>query len=245
MDRLASTPPRGRRSAARSAAIGVLALLVSAMAPAQSPQADMALRMKACTPCHGPQGRAASTGYQPRIAGKPAGYLFNQLVHFREGRRQNALMGGLVAVLDDAYLREIAAYFASLDLPYPPAQTQQADAARLAAGERLVRRGDAARRLPACTACHGDGMTGVLPVFPGLLGLPRDYLVGQLGAWRTGTRRAIEPDCMAQIARRLEPDDVEAVTLWLSAQAPRADMSPAPAASLARPLPMDCGGVAP
>ena len=33
---------------------------------------------------------------------------------------------------------------------------------------------------------------------PGLLGLPRDYLNGQLGAWRSGQRRAVEPDCMAQ-----------------------------------------------
>ena len=29
----------------------------------------------ACTGCHGAEGRAASDGYYPRIAGKPAGYL--------------------------------------------------------------------------------------------------------------------------------------------------------------------------
>lgn len=222
------------------AAVGAAAAQVPA-----APDADMAQRMKACTPCHGQQGRAASTGYQPRIAGKPAGYLFNQLVNFRDGRRQNALMAGLVTVLDDAYLRDIAAYFAALDLPYPAAQTQQADAARLAAGARLVREGDAARGLPACTACHGAAMTGVEPTFPGLLGLPRDYLLGQIGAWRTGTRRAREPDCMGRIARRLTPEDIEAVTLWLTSQPPGADMKPAPAASLRQPLPLDCAAPAP
>ncbi len=52
----------------------------------------MAARVQACTACHGKEGRASSAGYLPRIAGKPAGYLYNQLVNFREGRRQNAAM---------------------------------------------------------------------------------------------------------------------------------------------------------
>ena len=47
-------------------------------------------------------------------------------------------------------------------------------------------------------------LTGVQPFIPGLLGLPRDYLNGQLGAWRSGQRRAVAPDCMAHIARQLK-----------------------------------------
>ena len=58
-------------------------------------------------------------------------------------------------------------------------------------------------RLPACTACHGAALAGTRPAVPGLLGLPRDYLIGQIGAWQTGKRHAIEPDCMADISRRL------------------------------------------
>ena len=81
----------------------------------RSPSASLA-----CTGCHGREGRAAPDGYYPRIAGKPAGYLFNQLRNFRDERRHYELMNGLLALLDDAYLREIAAYFAALDLPYPP-----------------------------------------------------------------------------------------------------------------------------
>ena len=72
-----------------------------------------------------------------------------------------------------------------------------ASAEQLARGEALVRRGDAARKLPACIACHGAALTGVAPNVPGLLGLPRDYLIGQLGGWQTGLRKAFEPDCMA------------------------------------------------
>ncbi len=201
--------------------------------------------MRACTPCHGQEGRATSAGYFPRIAGKPAGYLFNQLVNFREGRRANSAMADLVEHLDDAYLREIAAYFAALDLPYAAPPPAAAAPAALARGERLVRLGDAARGVPACTACHGERLTGVLPALPGLVGLPRDYLLGQLGAWRQGERRAAAPDCMATIARRMEPADIEAVTRWIAAQPPGADMKPAAAGSRQRPLPEPCGSAPP
>ncbi|MFX8731522.1 hypothetical protein ABTM48_20075, partial [Acinetobacter baumannii] len=61
-------------------------------------------------------------------------------------------------------------------------------------------------------------MTGMAPFIPGLLGLPRDYLIAQLGAWQTGTRKAHGPDCMQQIARRLNPQDIAAVSTWLAAQ---------------------------
>jgi cytochrome c553 len=220
---------------------------VCAAAPAQTaaPLARdaMAERLAACTTCHGKEGRATNAGYFPRIAGKPAGYLYNQLLNFRDGRRQNAAMAYLLEHLSDDYLREIADHFAGLDLPYPPPQTRDAAAAALSRGAALVRQGDAALSLPACNACHGERMTGVLPAVPGLLGLPRDYLNAQLGAWRSGLRHAQAPDCMASIARRLALDDISALSLWLSSQPVPADASPQPAP--AGKLPLDCGGAKP
>jgi len=214
----------------------------AAQAPVPSREA-MAERLAACTACHGKEGRATSAGYFPRIAGKPAGYLYNQLLNFRDGRRQNAAMAYLLEHLSDDYLREIAAHFASLDPPYPPPQTRDAAPAVLARGATLVREGDAARSLPACIACHGERMTGMLPAVPGLLGLPRDYLNAQLGAWRSGLRHARPPDCMASIARRLAGDDISALSQWLSSQPMPADTAPQ-SATAAKP-PLDCGGVAP
>jgi len=199
----------------------------------------IAQRVLACTGCHGREGRAAADGYYPRIAGKPAGYLFNQLRAFRDGRRHYELMAGLLATLDDAYLHEIADHFASLDLPWPAPAPATENAAVRAAGEALVRRGDATRNLPACDACHGAAMTGRAPAIPGLLGLPRDYLMAQLGGWKTGKRHALEPDCMARIAERLTPADIGAVSAWLAAQTvpPHA----APDSTVGPILPMACG----
>lgn len=203
----------------------------------------MAQRVLACTACHGPEGRAAPDGYQPRIAGKPAGYLYRQLLNFRDGRRSHAAMATLLAPLSDAYLRDIAAHFAAQDLPYPApaAPALPADAQRQA--QALLTVGDPARRLPACNSCHGAAMTGVLPAVPGLLGLPRDYLVGQLGAWRTGGRRADAPDCMASIAQALTPQEVGALAGWLASQ-PVPTPSRAVAAPAA-PWPLDCGSLRP
>jgi len=202
----------------------------------------MAQRVQACTGCHGKQGRAASDGYYPRIAGKPAGYLYNQLLNFRDGRRQYKPMTQLIDPLSDAYLQEIAAHFAALDLPYPPSQPATVPDETLSRGEALALRGDSARRIPACVQCHGQALTGLSPAIPGLLGLPRDYLNAQLGAWQTGSRHAQSPDCMAQVARALTTDDVGALSQWLSAK-PLPTQAKAVSA-LPAPLPLPCGGVA-
>lgn len=203
---------------------GLLLLLVLPWACAAAPAAPVAFkdsiaqRTLACTSCHGREGRAGPDGYYPRIAGKPAGYLYNQLLNFREGRRHYGLMAGLLDTLSDEYLYEIAKHFAGLDLPYPAPQPATAPPEVLQRGRELALQGDPERRIPACAACHGKALTGVAPNVPGLLGLSRDYLNAQLGAWRTGQRRALAPDCMAEIARRLAPEDLSAATAWLAAE---------------------------
>ncbi|WP_348014594.1 c-type cytochrome [Rhodoferax sp.] len=195
----------------------------------------IAQRTQACTACHGKEGRAASDGYYPRIAGKPAGYLYHQLLNFRDGRRHYGLMVQMVDPLSDAYLMEIAQYFSQLDLPYPAPQPSKVTAEVLRRGQMLVQQGDATRQIPACVQCHGAALTGVAPNIPGLLGLPRDYLNAQLGAWRTGQRRAHAPDCMGAVARQLSPDEVNAATSWLAAQT--LPTNPHPATALPALLP--------
>lgn len=192
----------------------------------------MAQRTLACTGCHGAQGRAAPDGYYPRLAGKPAGYLYNQLLNFREGRRHYGLMTQLLAPLSESYLVEIAQYFSNLDLPYPVPLATRQDTALMVQGRQLVLAGDATRQVPACVQCHGTAMTGVAPNVPGLLGLPRDYLNAQLGAWRTGKRRANAPDCMQAVVSRLSDDDINAVSSYLAAQALPASTKPAISAPL-------------
>ena len=226
-----------------SAAALLCATLLATGVQAAPFEDTIAQRTMACTACHGPQGRAAPDGYYPRLAGKPAGYLFNQLINFRDGRRHYALMSQMVDPLTDSYLLEIAQYFSALEVPYPPPLPAAANAAALQKGEQLVLRGDASRQLPACVQCHGQAMTGVSPNIPGLLGLPRDYLNAQLGAWKAGQRRAHAPDCMKNVVDKLSLEDINAAASWLAAQRVPAinkavDRLPAlPAAATA----IDCG----
>ncbi len=201
----------------------------------------IAKRMQPCTLCHAERGRATPQGYYPRIAGKPAGYLFNQLANFRRGRRHFPTMVYFAQLQGDVSLRQMANYFAAQQLPYPPPERPTVSAQLLERGRRLATQGDRSAQLPSCAACHGEQLLGVEPAVPGLLGVSQDYLLGQLGAWRNDTRSADPPDCMAQIAQRLTPTDLAAVTAWLASQPVIGAAHPA--ASLPQPPPLRCGSL--
>lgn len=200
-------------------------------------------RVKPCISCHGIEGRATREGYFPRIAGKPAGYLFNQLLNFREGRRHFPMMTYVAQYQSDDYLREIAAYFGSQQAPYPPPMPTKAAPEVLARGHQLVTQGDKTLDIPACTSCHGKRLLGVAPAVPGLLGVSQDYLTAQLGAWRSGVRAAAAPDCMGELVRRMRTEDLDAATTWLASQAvPEGEE---PEGSFEQPPPLHCGSIEP
>ncbi len=201
----------------------------------------LAQRVQPCTACHGARGYATNAGYYPRIAGKPTGYLVNQMVNFRAGRRHFPMMVYFMGLQDEASMRQMAQYFATQQIAYPPPESPQVDASLLERGRQLATQGDPSLRIAACTACHGTQLLGVEPNVPGLLGVSQDYLMGQLGAWRNGSRTAMAPDCMAQIARRLRPQDLPAVTAWLASQTVP-DGAQAQTA-FAQPPPLQCGSI--
>lgn len=200
---------------------------------------SMEARVQGCVTCHGQNGQGAANGVYPRIAGKPAGYLYNQLEAFRDGTRRYAPMNYLVAYLPDVYLREIADYFAKQRPAFALKEPTHAADKVLARGQALATAGDPAKVIPACIACHGKGLTGMDPGIPGLAGLRQTYIVAQLTRWRVGERHAIEPDCMKRIASRLSETDIVAVAAWLSQQ--DAPKDPSPESSNLVRMPLACG----
>ncbi|HET7268469.1 MAG TPA: c-type cytochrome [Oleiagrimonas sp.] len=200
-------------------------------------------RIAACTSCHGKHGQGGGDGFNPRLAGKPALYLYHQLLNFRDGRRHYPMMRHMVTGLPEAYLREIADYFAAQEPVWPQPEPSSLPQAVLQKGRNLVMHGDPARNVPACAACHGKRLTGLEPAIPPLVGLPAAYVTNQLGAWRGGTRHAMAPDCMAKVASRLTPQQITAVAAWLSSQPVPEDTRPAPVGSMR--LPLKCGGMTP
>jgi cytochrome c553 len=209
-----------------------------AQATEQAPD-TMEARVMACAPCHGAKGEGTDNSYFPRLAGKPAGYLANQLLAFHTGRRHYPPMNYLLAYLPEDDLKRMAEYFAAQrpPLPTPAESTLSKDV--LAHGEALVTHGDARRGIPACSSCHGPHLTGMEPAIPGLLGLRAKYISAQLGGWRYGTRTATAPDCMQIVAGHLTEDDVTAIAGYLASRPAALDPSPAPAGTFS--LPFTCG----
>jgi len=206
-------------------------------APGHTPAPDnLETRMLACAPCHGAHGQGTSDDYFPRLAGKPAGYLFNQLTAFRDGRRHYAPMNYLLEYQSDASLRAMAAYFAAQNPPFLPRHGGTNNSKVLGQGQALATGGDPARGIPACIACHNPGFTGMEPGIPALLGLQPNYISAQLGAWRYGTRTATAPDCMQIVAGRLTEADVTALAAWLSSLPARPDTKPLAQGALTPPL---------
>ena len=196
-------------------------------------------RMQACVVCHGERGGGVKDAAFPRLSGQPAAYLAAQMQAFRDGVRTYAPMNFLMSRQSDAYFAEIAEYF-SQQKPDPAVVDARRgaplDRAVFEAGRSLVHEGRLADRLPACTACHGSALEGTLPGIPALAGMPRDFLIEQVGSWKSGTHRSPEPNCMATIAKRMSGADIVAAATWLSLQQP--DAKPAPHAE---PLPLACG----
>jgi cytochrome c553 len=199
----------------------------------------MATRVLGCAPCHGALGQGTNDDYFPRLAGKPAGYLYNQLLAFKQGRRQYPPMNYLLEFQRDDYLHAIADFFASQRPPLLPYQPPTASKAVLARGQKLVGEGDPVHVIPACVNCHGPALTGMEPGIPGLVGLRGNYVAAQLGAFRYGTRTAPAPDCMQFVAAHLTEADVTAIAAYLSTLPVAADPTPVKRGSL--PMPLACG----
>lgn len=222
-------------------AIALSAASMAAAIAQTAPDDGLQDRLAACNACHGKHGEGiGGAEYYPHLAGKPAGYLADQLQAFRDGRRHHAQMNWLLRNAGDAWITDIANHYAAM-----PPKTRADDASlRLdptvaTRARNLVEHGDPNRNVPACTACHGRDLTGLAPGVPALVGLPAEYVVAQFGAWRTGVRTARAPDCMADIARALDPADVRILATWLAAQGHTEPHPPAAQGSFA--LPRACG----
>lgn len=229
-----------RRSRHAFASVLLVAAMVTQAAESPTPPDTLQQRIASCTSCHGVHGEGSpDSGYFPRLAGKPAGYLARQLEDFQNGLRKYGPMEYTVRHLSPEYMREIAEYFAAQEVPYTTSAVPKLSEAAMQRGELLVRKGDPSLGIPACAACHGGELTGVEPSIPGLVGLPYDYISSQLGSWRTHTRSTLAPDCMAEIAQRLMPSDITAVSAWLASREVPGNARAQPEGSIDPP--MACG----
>jgi cytochrome c553 len=201
-------------------------------------------RVKACTICHDNKDRIGRDAYYPRIAGKPAGYLFNQLRNFRDSRRYYQPMAILLENMSDEYMLEIARYFSSLQLPHLPPEQISIHPEETKLADALIHLGDHGRDIPACKSCHGEELMGTKPFIPGLLGLSHAYISAQFGSWRNGgLMRGQSSNCMSEIAKQLTDEETNAIAKWLAIQS--VSGKPNPPEALSSELAHRCRSIVP
>jgi cytochrome c553 len=154
-----------------------------------------------CTMCHGPQG--LSSANVPNLSGQYAEVVIKQLHDYRDGRRSSAIMQALARGLGDRDIADLAAYFATLPKARNAPTTYAQDL------PVLVRTGAPLRNVAPCISCHGsvDQKLGA----PWLEGMPRDYLVAQLMAFRDGTRANDSHAQMRNMVRSLTQQEIAEV----------------------------------
>ena len=206
-----------------------LALLAATLSHAQTAAPDNpfstgkvdngASKTAVCTACHGPNGNSANPEW-PRLAGQSAVYIAEQLKLFKAEVRANPVMMPMAAGLSDQDVDDVAVYYQAQTL-----QGLEADPSYWKAGEALYNRGDRARNIPACAACHGPGGRGNLVAgYPALRAQQSVYVVKQLNDYATGARypgakNPAQPSrngaMMLTIAKRLTAEDIRNVASYV------------------------------
>lgn len=162
-----------------------------------------------CTMCHGAQGMSVSNA--PNLAGQYPEVVMKQLHDYKSGKRSNAVMEALARNLSGKDISDLAAYYAFL----PKART--APTLYDESLPALVRVGAPLRNIAPCISCHGgvDQKLGA----PWIEGMPKEYIVNQLVAFKEGTRRNDSLAQMRAMARAMTQKEIEEVATFYAGKA--------------------------
>jgi cytochrome c553 len=165
-----------------------------------------------CGACHGADGNSV-TAIWPSLASQHAAYTVRQLEAYREGERSDPGMQGFAALLSEADMHDIAAYFEAQAIA-----AKGADPALVDRGERIYRAGIPEREVPACIACHGPEGAGNQPAgYPRISHQHAEYLAQTLRDYRAGERRSDAQlnQMMRNVAELLLDDEIEALASYM------------------------------
>jgi cytochrome c553 len=135
-----------------------------------------------CAGCHGSDGVSGNPAF-PSLAGQDATYLASALMAYKQGTRKDETMKGLAAALDDAAIKNLAAFFASQE-------PKQPDVRKPLTTEEWSQR---------CDRCHGINGNSVDPRLPALAAQRADYLEKVLNDYRTGVRKSPQMAAMSDV----------------------------------------------
>ncbi len=192
-----------------TALTGIAAFAAEPAASAPEPAKGAALSTAVCAACHTNDGSRGSPA-NPIIQGQHPDYLVKQLVEFKAGKRDSAIMRPMAAPLSEADMKNVAAFYAGKEAK--PGFAKNKDLVTL--GEKIYRGGIADRHIPACSGCHSPNGAGIPAQYPRLAGQHADYVQAQLVAFRAGTRR--NNPVMAGIAANLSDREIKALSDYVA-----------------------------
>jgi cytochrome c553 len=189
----------------------VLSGLVAFSANAADAEAGKA-KSAVCAACHGADGNSANPIW-PSLAGQHASYLYKQLMDFKEGRRVNASMTGMVAPLSEEDMRDLAAFYEG-----QAPKAVAVDDKLLELGETIYRGGITETSVPACMGCHSPSGEGNGPAaWPALKGQHPEYIVLQLQGFQLEHRANDTGRMMRNVAARMSEMEMKAVAAYAAA----------------------------
>lgn len=194
------------------ALVGAVSWAVAAGATT-APKPDLAkgqATAATCLGCHTADGSRGSPA-NPILQGQHPEYLTKQLIEFKSGRRENAIMRGMAATLSEEDMRNVSAYYASKQAKPGFAK----DKALAALGEKIYRGGIADRNIPSCAGCHSPNGAGVPSQNPRLAGQHAEYTAAQLTAFRDGIRK--NNAVMSGVAAKLNDREIKALAEYTAA----------------------------
>ncbi|MGJ5065358.1 c-type cytochrome [Bradyrhizobium oligotrophicum] len=187
-----------------AAAACVLALLLmSPSAQAADVEAGKA-KAELCVGCHGENG-ISQTENIPSLAGQQDQFIQWQLVFFRAGTRKNEAMKPIIDQLNNEDIRNLGAYFASLQ----PAKSPPDD------NPELSKKGAEAAAGRRCASCHLDSYAGTKGVAR-LAGQREEYLVKALHDYKSGQRVGGSQAAMTDVAYPLSDEEITALAHYLA-----------------------------
>ena len=188
----------------------VLSGLISFTANAADAEAGKA-KSAICAGCHGVDGNSSNPLW-PSLAGQHASYINKQLMDFKEGRRINAQMTGMVAGLSPEDMKDLAAFYES-----QPAKPVTYNAELIEKGENIYRGGITDIGAAACIACHSPSATGNGPAgWPSLKGQHPEYIVAQLQGFKQGLRANDNGSMMRSLVSRMSEAEMQAVAAYIA-----------------------------
>lgn len=187
--------------------ISIIGLMGDVRVSAAQPGKASEEKAAVCAGCHGEAGKG-TTPLFPKLAGQNAKYLSQQLRYFKDQTRSVPAMNAITAGLSEEDIAGLSAYFAAQK---PSMEVGEAPPV----GEEIYRVGIAAKKVPACVACHGPEGQGNAPAgFPRLQGQYAAYTVKALQDYAAGIRGKNTP--MHATAARMSEDEMKAVAAYIA-----------------------------